>query len=62
MDKRLEAASEPRHYIQLTIAIIIGLVGVYLRFADFKFASEIADVIFLIATIIVIKIVFTILK
>jgi len=62
MDKRLEAASEPRHYIILVIAIILGIIGVYLRFADFKHSSEIADVIMFIGTIIAIKTVFNIMK
>ncbi|SDS30957.1 hypothetical protein SAMN05216490_0923 [Mucilaginibacter mallensis] len=62
MDKRLEAASEPRHYIILVLAIVLGLVGIYLRFADFKHSSEIADVILFIGTIIAIKTVFNIMK
>jgi hypothetical protein len=62
MEKRLEEASAPRHYIILVIAIVLGLIGIYLRFADFKHSSEIADVILFIGTIIAIKTVFTIMK
>jgi hypothetical protein len=62
MEKRLEEASAPRHYIILVIAIVLGLIGIYLRFADFKHSSEVADVILFIGTIIAIKTVFTIMK
>lgn len=46
----------------IIVAIVIGLVGIYLRFADFKHASEIADIIFFIAIIIVFRTVFSWLK
>lgn len=42
----------------IILAIVIGLVGVYLRFADFRYSSQIADVIMLIATVIVFRAVF----
>jgi len=43
-------------------AIVIGFVGLYLRFANFPYSSEIADVIFGIATIIMFYTVFNWLK
>jgi len=47
----------------LVAVVILGIFGgVYLRFADFKFSSEIADVIFLIASIIAIRIVLKMMK
>jgi len=46
----------------IIVAIVIGIVGVYLRFADFKHSSEVADVIMGIATIITIKTVFDWMK
>ena len=52
----------PRHYILLVVAIVIGLVGVYLRFFDFKYASGIANVILVIGTAIALKAVFAIIK
>ena len=61
MNKTEEANSE-RHYILLVIAIIIGIVGVYLRFADFRHASLVANIILIIGVIIALKAVFTILK
>jgi hypothetical protein len=57
-----QEANAPRHYILLVVAIVIGLVGVYLRFFDFKYASAIANVILVIGTAIALKAVFAIMK
>jgi hypothetical protein len=57
-----EEANDARHYVLLVIAIIIGIVGVYLRFADFKYASIVANIILIIGVGIALKAVFTILK
>jgi hypothetical protein len=46
----------------IILAIVIGLVGVYLRFADFPHSSEVADVIMGIAIIITFRTVFNWLK
>lgn len=46
----------------IIVAVVIGLVGIYLRFADFRYSSEIADVILGIATIIVFATVFKWMK
>jgi len=61
MNPTQEANSE-RHYILIVIAIIIGLVGVYLRFADFKYSSIVANIILIIGVGISLKAVFAILK
>lgn len=58
----MEEANSERHYILLVIAIIIGLVGVYLRFADFKHASAVANVILAVGTGVALKAVFAIIK
>jgi len=57
MDSTREDSSLP-FVTTIIAAIVLGLVGVYLRFADFKYSSPIADVIFLIATVIVFRAVF----
>lgn len=58
-----EHANDERHYILITIAIAIGLVGVYLRFAgDAPYYSWIANVILIIGVAIALKGVFAILK
>ena len=58
----IKEANSDRHYVLLVIAIIIGLVGVYLRFADFKHASLIANVIFVGGVLVGLKAVFDIMK
>jgi hypothetical protein len=58
-----EHANDERHYLLLTVAIVIGLVGVYLRFAgDAPYFSWIANVILIIGVAIALKGVFAILK
>ncbi|MDB5031307.1 MAG: hypothetical protein JWP71_2028 [Mucilaginibacter sp.] len=61
MNSMQEANSE-RHYIFLVIAIVIGLAGVYLRFADFKHASAVANLILAIGAGMGLKAIFTIIK
>jgi divalent metal cation (Fe/Co/Zn/Cd) transporter len=61
MNKTEEANSE-HHYILLVVAIIIGIVGVYLRFADFRFANIIANIILISAVAICFKTMANILK
>ena len=58
-----EQANDERHYILLTVAIVIGLVGVYFRFAgDAPYFSWIANVILIIGVAIALKGIFAILK
>ncbi len=61
MNKTEEANSE-HHYIILVVAIIIGIVGVYLRFADFRFANIIANIVLIGAVAICFKTMANILK
>jgi hypothetical protein len=62
MNSSIKEANEDRHYILLVIAIFIGLVGVYLRFAEFKHASAIANVILVAGVVVCLKAVFSIMK
>ena len=57
-----EEANSEKHYILMVIAIVIGLVGVYLRFADFRYNNIIANIILIIGVLIALKAVFAILK
>ncbi len=59
---KTEEANDERHYILLVIAIVIGIIGVYLRFADFNHSSLIANIILIIGVAISLKAVFDILK
>jgi heme/copper-type cytochrome/quinol oxidase subunit 4 len=58
MNSTLEEDKSLRYVVRLVASIVLGLVGVYLRFADFRHASIVADVIFVIAVIIMFRIVF----
>ncbi|MDB5127290.1 hypothetical protein [Mucilaginibacter sp.] len=62
MESSTQKANGEGHYILLTIAVIIGIVGVYLRFADFKYASAAANIILIIGVVVTLKAVFAILK
>jgi len=58
-----EHANDERHYILLTLAIAIGLIGVFLRFAgDAPYYSWIANVILILGVGIALKGVFAILQ
>ncbi|AYL98809.1 hypothetical protein [Mucilaginibacter celer] len=62
----MENANAEGHYKLLTVAIIIGIVGVFLRFAGdantgFMFTS-ISNVILIIGILIALKCVFAIMK
>ena len=62
MDTR-EQANAPGHYILLTVAIIIGIVGVFLRFAgDARIWNIAANIILVIGILIALKAVFAIMK
>jgi hypothetical protein len=58
-----QEANADRHYILLTVAVIIGLAGLYLRFMnDAAYFTWIANVILIIGVAIMLKAVFAILK
>lgn len=62
MEPSTQNANSEGHYKFLVITIIIGLVGVYLRFAEFPHATLVSNLILLFASIIALKAVFGILK
>ena len=57
-----EEANSESHYLLIVVAVIIGVIGVYLRFADFHFATIIANILLVIGIGIALKAVFAILK
>ncbi len=57
-----EEANAEKHYILIVIATIIGLTGIYLRFADFPWNNFVANVLLIIGVGIALKGVFGILK
>lgn len=62
-NKRTEESNDPAHYKLITIGIIIGMVGVLLRFTGtWMFIDAVSNILFLIGTIICLKAVLRILK
>jgi hypothetical protein len=57
-----EEANAESHYLLITLAIVFILVGVYLRFADFKFAEVVANIILITGVAIGLRGVFRILQ
>jgi hypothetical protein len=57
-----EEANSEKHYLLMVVAIVIGIVGVYLRFADFRYNNIIANILLVIGVAIALKAVFAILK
>ena len=62
MNNSVREANSERHYKLLVVAIIIGLIGVYIRFAEFPHASAIANIILVLGVIVALKGVFDIVK
>jgi len=59
----IQEANDERHYLVLVVAIAIGLVGVYLRFAgDAPIWSIASNIILVLAVILGLKTVFAIIK
>ncbi|HEY8928178.1 MAG TPA: hypothetical protein VIM55_03245 [Mucilaginibacter sp.] len=57
-----ENANAEGHYKLMVLAIVIGITGVYLRFAEFHYSSAISNIILIIGVLIALKSVFAILK
>jgi hypothetical protein len=57
-----EEANAERHYLLITVAVIIMIVGVYLRFADFKAATIAANILLIMGVAIGLTAIFRILK
>lgn len=60
---KTEEANLPHHYLILTVAVIIGVFGVYLRFfGNFHYVNIVANIILIIGIGIALKTVGNILK
>ncbi|WP_428327320.1 hypothetical protein [Mucilaginibacter sp.] len=57
-----ENANAEGHYKLIVVALVIGLLGVYLRFFDFRYATILANIILILGVGIALKAVFAILK
>jgi hypothetical protein len=62
MQQSTENANSVSHYTFLVLTIVLGLVGVYLRFAEFPHATLVSNLILLVASFVCLKAVFGILK
>ena len=62
MQQSTENANSVSHYTFLVLTIVLGLEGVYLRFAEFPHATLISNLILLFASGLCLKAVFGILK
>lgn len=61
--RTLNNANETHYYVTLAVAVVIGMVGVFLRFAqDSTLLSGISWALLTIAWIIVFRVVFRIMK
>ncbi|MBD1393055.1 hypothetical protein [Mucilaginibacter glaciei] len=58
----MENANAEGHYKFLVLTIVAGLVGVYLRFAEFPHATLVSNLVLLVASFVALKAVFGILK
>ena len=57
-----EEANSESHYLLIVVAVIIGVTGVYLRFADFHYSTIVANILLIIGVGVALKAVFAILK
>ena len=56
-------ANNPSHYTTITLGIVVGLVGIFLRFvADGSMITIISNVLWVVGSVICIKAVLNILK
>lgn len=62
MQQSTENANSVSHYKFLILTIVLGFVGVYLRFAEFPHATLVSNLILLVASALALKAVFGILK
>lgn len=57
-----EQANRPIHYLVIVLAVIICVIGLFTRFADFKEATAIANTIFIIGVAVALRAVYGILR
>lgn len=62
MESSTQNANSEKHYINIVLTVLLGIVGVYLRFIEFPHATLISNIILLIASFLCLKAVFGILK
>jgi uncharacterized membrane protein len=62
-NKITEESNDPAHYKLIVIGIIIGIIGIFLRFTgSWMFIDAISNILFIVGTYICLKAVLRILK
>ncbi len=62
-NKRTEESNDPAHYKLIVIGIVIGMIGVLLRFTGtWMFIDAISNILFVIGIVLCLKAVLRILK
>lgn len=62
-NKATEEANDPAHYYQITIGIIVGMIGILLRFTgSWPMISIVSNVLWVIGVVICLRAVLRILK
>lgn len=62
-NRRTEESNNPAHYQLIVVGLVIGLIGVFLRFAgSWALIDIVSNILFVIGTVICLKAVLTILK
>ena len=62
-NKRTEESNDPAHYNLIVIGIVVGLIGIFLRFTgSWMFIDAISNILLIIGTVICLRAVLRILK
>jgi hypothetical protein len=62
-NKRTQEANDPAHYKLITIGLVIGMIGVFLRFTgSWMFIDAISNILFVVGSVICLRAVLRILK
>lgn len=62
-NKRTEESNDPAHYNLIVIGIVVGLIGIFLRFTgSWMFIDAVSNILLIIGTVICLRAVMRILK
>ena len=62
-NKRTEESNDPAHYNLIVIGIVVGLIGIFLRFTgSWMFIDAVSNILLIIGTVICLRAVLRILK
>ena len=62
-NKRTEESNDPAHYNLIVIGIVVGLIGIFLRFTgSWMFIDAVSNILLIVGTVICLRAVLRILK